>query len=133
MALGNRQGCPDSVKGYVLTALCKVACQGGATSPDIEAFISKNLVSRNLDLQQRALEFQGLIGCDGSAKAMAMPVDASCEEFSFQDGSMSLVDQYVQDALASGAAPYIDETLRDGGPGEGGGPGRPRRPAGGAQ
>ena len=112
--IGRRQDCEDSVRAFVLTALCKVCCaQGGTGGPTAEAdaFVSKMLASRNLDLQQRAVEFRTMMACPADLRQAAMPADASCEEV--ESDSLAALDAFVSQALANGAAPYIDIDLRD--------------------
>ena len=112
--IGRRQDCEDSVRAFVLTALCKVCCaQGGTGGPTAEAdaFVSKMLASRNLDLQQRAVEFRTMMACPADLRQAAMPADASCEEV--ESDSLAALDAFVSQALANGAAPYIGIDLRD--------------------
>jgi len=112
--MGRRQDCTDSVKAFIITSLCKACCaQGGTVAPTAEAeqFISKMLVSKNLDLQQRAVEFKSIMVCASDFKSEAMPMDASCEEVDTSE--LTMLDSFVSQALANGAAPYIDIELRD--------------------
>ena len=112
--MGRRQDCSDEVRAFILTALTKVCCSAnGAAQPTQEAsdFVSKLLVSKCLDLQQRAVEFKSMMTCAADVKASALPTDASCEELDVD--SLAALDAYVSQALANGAAPYIDLELRD--------------------
>lgn len=107
-----RQDCSDSkIKAYVITALCKQASGLGSSSASTAAFIEKMLVSKNLEVQQRAIEFMNMMSCSPEFKTSVMPKDASCEEIGSLE-EISSVSAFVQQALQAGAAPYMDRDMR---------------------
>ncbi|GIL65486.1 hypothetical protein Vafri_19255 [Volvox africanus] len=138
----------DRLRGCLLTALAKLAAHtGGATGPvgqtliqphdgvagsaaggaagqDAADLVHKCLNSQSLELQQRAHELQALLRCAPPVLAAAMPVDASCEEFSPQDlaavAALPFLEGHVARALAGGAAPYLPPEARGGRTGDGG-------------
>ncbi|GLC48271.1 hypothetical protein PLESTB_000077700 [Pleodorina starrii] len=127
----------DRLRGCLLTALAKLAAHtGGAAGPVGQALlpqphggagaqggeaadlVHKCLNSQCLDLQQRAQELTALLGCPGPVLAAALPVDASCEEFSAADlaevAALPFLEPHVARALATGAAPYLPPEARGG-------------------
>jgi len=97
----------DAVKAFIVTAISKVVCRSGGAA-DGGAFISPLLNSRSLDLQQRAMETANL-----AAHAETHVWGPSSEEIEFDTLFTQGLDAYVQQALANGAAPYLDSSLRD--------------------
>ncbi|GIL83137.1 hypothetical protein Vretimale_11456 [Volvox reticuliferus] len=138
----------DRLRGCLLTALTKLAAHtGGATGPvgqaliqphdggvgsamgraagqDAADLVHKCLNSQSLELQQRAHELQALLRCAPAVLSAALPVDASCEEFSPQDlaavAALPFLEGHVARALAGGAANYLPPEARGGRTGDGG-------------
>ncbi|EFJ52222.1 hypothetical protein VOLCADRAFT_87158 [Volvox carteri f. nagariensis] len=128
----------DRLRGCLLTALAKLAAHtGGAAGPvgqallqkqgshhnadgggaaEVAELVHKCLNSQSLELQQRAHELQALLGCSPAVLAAALPVDASCEDFSPQDleqvATLPFLEGHVARALAAGAAPYLPPEAR---------------------
>lgn len=61
--------------------------------------------SKDVDLQQRCLEFQHLITTAPHILGEVLPVDASCEDVQV-DPNLSFLDMYVNQAIADGAKEY---------------------------
>ncbi len=53
----------DDTRGYILSALAKLAVHSGRPfTPEAQEVVQAALGSRNVDLQERALEAQALVG-----------------------------------------------------------------------
>ncbi|KAL3152008.1 hypothetical protein ABBQ32_001127 [Trebouxia sp. C0010 RCD-2024] len=103
----------DAVRGYLITALGKLCSQAPCNpSPQAQHLLHEAANSRNLDLQQHALEIQALLSGSAQARQAALPADASCEDLQI-DVSLPFLNAFVQQALESGAAPYISQQQRD--------------------
>ncbi|XP_057466819.1 AP-4 complex subunit epsilon-like [Actinidia eriantha] len=109
----------DTVKAYAVTALKKIYAFEIAAGrkvdmlPECQSLIEELSASHSTDLQQRAYEFQAVIGLDARAVESIMPLDASCEDIEI-DKSLSFLNSYVQQSLEKGAQPYVPENERSG-------------------
>lgn len=109
----------DVVKAYAVTALMKVysfekaAGRKFSLLPECQSLLEELFASHSSDLQQRAYEFQAILGLDANALENIMPLDASCEDIEI-DKSLSFLDSYVHKAIEEGAEPYIPENERSG-------------------
>lgn len=102
----------DSTRGYVLSALAKLAAHARIPlTAEAKGLLTAALTSRNNDLQQRALEVQALTSVPASVQAGVLPEDASCEDLEVDPG-LGFLSWFVQQALVAGAAPYISEDQR---------------------
>lgn len=106
------QNVTDSVRGFLITALGKLCSQAQCNlSPQAHQLLHDAANSRNLDLQQHALEIQGLLGGAVQTRQAALPPDASCEDLQI-DVSLPFLNSFVQQAVEQGAAPYISQQQR---------------------
>ena len=64
--------------------------------------------SRDVDLQQRCLEFQNLLTSAGDVLGDVLPVDASCEDVE-ADVELYFLNDFVNEARRNGAAEYSPE------------------------
>lgn len=94
-----------STRKFLVTAIMKLVAQAGTCPPHAAAVIDDYTRSRDMDLQQRCLEFQNLLTNCPSLLPQILPVDASAEDMDV-DENLSFLDGYVQQALANGARPY---------------------------
>jgi len=104
-ALAQKPGHAPSTKKYLVAAIMKLVAQAGTCPPVATHVIDDFTRSRDVDLQQRCLEFQGMLATANHLLAEVLPVDASCEDIE-ADAGLSFLDAYVQTALANGAASY---------------------------
>ncbi|CAO1942788.1 unnamed protein product [Urochloa humidicola] len=109
----------DTVKAYAISAILKIFAFEIALGrkidmlPECQTLVDELSASHSTDLQQRAYELQALLGLDKHAVESVMPTDASCEDIEV-DRNLSFLNNYVQQALENGAAPYIPESERSG-------------------
>nr|CAB3479229.1 unnamed protein product [Digitaria exilis] len=109
----------DTVKAYAISAILKIFAFEIALGrkvdmlPECQTLLDELSASHSTDLQQRAYELQALLGLDKHAVESVMPADASCEDIEV-DRNLSFLNNYVQQALENGAAPYIPESERSG-------------------
>jgi AP-4 complex subunit epsilon-1 len=67
-----------STRGYIVTALMKLAAQSGVLVSEAEQLIAALCESAHTDLQQRCLEFQALVTKHSAVMIQVLPVDARC-------------------------------------------------------
>ncbi|XP_009114969.2 AP-4 complex subunit epsilon [Brassica rapa] len=109
----------ETVKGYAVSALMKIYAFEIASGrkvdvlPECQSLIEELLASHSTDLQQRAYELQALLALDARAVESILPLDASCEDIEV-DKDLSFLNGYIQQAIESGAQPYISERERSG-------------------
>ncbi|XP_018479210.1 AP-4 complex subunit epsilon isoform X2 [Raphanus sativus] len=109
----------ETVKGYAVSALMKIYAFEIASGrkvdvlPECQTLIEELLASHSTDLQQRAYELQALLALDARAVESILPLDASCEDIEV-DKDLSFLNGYIQQAIESGAQPYISERERSG-------------------
>ncbi|KAL0795502.1 hypothetical protein Bca101_066879 [Brassica carinata] len=107
------------ISGYAVSALMKIyafeiACGRKVdVLPECQSLIEELLASHSTDLQQRAYELQALLALDARAVESILPLDASCEDIEV-DKDLSFLNGYIQQAIESGAQPYISERERSG-------------------
>ncbi|KAF2546609.1 hypothetical protein F2Q70_00021474 [Brassica cretica] len=107
----------ETVKGYAVSALMKIYAFEIASGrkvdvlPECQSLIEELLASHSTDLQQRAYELQALLALDARAVESILPLDASCEDIEV-DKDLSFLNGYIQQAIESGAQPYISERER---------------------
>lgn len=95
----------SSTRNFLATAIMKLVAQAGTCPPNAAHIIDEFTKSRDVDLQQRSLEFQNLLTNASHILGDVLPVDASCEDVE-ADEELRFLDSYVNEALQSGARPY---------------------------
>lgn len=83
----------------------KLIAQAGTCPPQAAKIIDDFTKSKDVDLQQRCIEFQNIITTAPSILGEVLPVDASCEDVQV-DPDLSFMNQFVHQAVADGAKPY---------------------------
>ena len=94
-----------TTRKFLITAILKLIAQAGTCPPQAAAIIDDYTRSRDVDLQQRCLEFQSILTSCPNLLPELLPVDASAEDVQV-DENLSFLDGYVQDCLSNGARPY---------------------------
>jgi len=94
-----------STRRFLTSAIFKLVAQVGTCPPQAAAVIDEYTRSKDLDLQQRCLEFQSLLMTAPQYLGEILPVDASAEDLEV-DINLSFLDGFCQQALANGARPY---------------------------
>jgi AP-4 complex subunit epsilon-1 len=92
-------------KRFLMSAIFKLVAQSGTCPPKAAALIDEFTRSVDPDLQQRCLEFQGILTNTPDLLAEIFPVDASAEDVDV-DINLSFLDGYVSNALHHGAPAY---------------------------
>ena len=95
----------SSTRKFLLSAIMKLVAQAGTCPPHAAAVIDDYTRSRDVDLQQRCLEFQALLTTAPQILGEVLPVDASAEDVDM-DPNLSFLSGYVNTALSNGARPY---------------------------
>eukprot|EP00891_Asterochloris_glomerata_P002814 jgi/Astpho2/2814/fgenesh1_pm.00050_%23_25_t len=94
-AIIDTQGAGDTVRGYLIVAFTKLCAQNSCQlTEEAELVLHDALISRNTELQQRALELQALLSGPEQARAAALPQDASCEDVEV-DVNLSFLNDFV--------------------------------------
>ncbi len=94
-----------STRKIIISAIMKLVAQAGQCPPDAAKVIDDFTKSKDVDLQQRCLEFQNLITTVPHLLGEVLPVDASCEDLQV-DPNLSFLDAFVNQAIADGAKEY---------------------------
>lgn len=94
-----------STRKFLTSAIFKLVAQAGTCPPQAAAVIDEYTRSKDPDLQQRCLEFQGLLTTAPQYLGEILPVDASAEDVDV-DINLSFLDGFCQQALGAGARPY---------------------------
>ena len=94
-----------STRKIIVSAIMKLVAQAGQCPPQAAKVIDDFTTSKDVDLQQRCLEFQNLITMAPHILGEVLPVDASCEDVQV-DPNLSFLDMFVQQAIAEGAKQY---------------------------
>lgn len=94
-----------STRKIIVSAIMKLVAQAGQCPPDAAKVIDDFTKSKDVDLQQRCLEFQNLITTAPHLLGEVLPVDASCEDVQV-DPNLSFLDGFVNQAIADGAKEY---------------------------
>jgi AP-4 complex subunit epsilon-1 len=95
----------SSTRKCLTSAIFKLVAQAGVCPPQAAAVIDQYTRSKDVDLQQRCLEFQALLTTAPEYLGDLFPVDASAEDVDV-DVNLAFLDGFVGDALANGARPY---------------------------
>ncbi|MBN3313376.1 AP4E1 protein, partial [Atractosteus spatula] len=90
-------------KGWIMAAITKLS-SGTTCTKTASAVALKYSTSLDTVLRQCAFELRHLTE-DRDLMSQVLPLDASCEDLEV-DTSLSFLDGFVSEALASGAAPY---------------------------
>jgi len=96
---------PSTTRGFIVSALLKLAGRDNNFSSTVDAAIMKYRKAQNTDLQQRCTEFLELRK-DSSLMHAVLPYDAHCEDFQVDEG-LSFLNNYVQAATAAGMQTYL--------------------------
>lgn len=91
-------------RGFVVASVVKLVAQIGTCPAAVSSLLKLYGQSRNLDLQQRCLEFSALLRTP-EVMVNVLPMDASCEDLGV-DESLHFLDSYVEAAVARGAPRY---------------------------
>ena len=94
-----------SSRRFIISAIFKLVAQAGTCPPQAAAVIDEYTRSKDVDLQQRCLEFQMLLTTAPNYLGEILPVDASAEDVDV-DINLSFLDGFCQNALSEGARPY---------------------------
>ena len=94
-----------STRKFLTSAIFKLVAQIGTCPPEAAAVVDEYTRSKDLDLQQRCLEFQSLLMTAPQYLGEILPVDASAEDLEV-DINLSFLDRFCQQALSNGARPY---------------------------
>jgi AP-4 complex subunit epsilon-1 len=95
----------NSTRKFLTSAIFKLVAQAGTCPPQAAAVVDQYSRSKDVDLQQRCLEFQNMLTTAPQYLGEILPIDASAEDVDV-DVSLSFLDAYCQEALANGARPY---------------------------
>jgi AP-4 complex subunit epsilon-1 len=90
---------------FLLSAIMKLVAQAGTCPPHAAAVIDDYTKSKDVDLQQRCLEFQNMLTNCPNLLPEILPVDASAEDVDV-DPDLSFLNGFVAEALHNGARPY---------------------------
>jgi len=96
---------PNTTRGFIVSALLKLAGRDNNFSSTVDAAIMKYRKAQNTDLQQRCTEFLELRKDAGLMRAV-LPYDAHCEDFQVDEG-LSFLNNYVQAAVSQGMQMYL--------------------------
>jgi AP-4 complex subunit epsilon-1 len=101
----NKEQLADSTRKFLTSAIFKLVSQAGTCPPEAAAVVDEYTRSKDVDLQQRCLEFQNMVTIAPQYLAEILPVDASAEDVDV-DINLSFLDNFCREALANGANPY---------------------------
>jgi AP-4 complex subunit epsilon-1 len=105
MARTHKTKLEPSTRRFLVSAIMKLVSQAGTCPPHAAAVIDGYTKARDIDLQQRCLEFQNILTNCANILPEIFPVDASAEDLDV-DVNLSFLDGFVQEALANGARSY---------------------------
>jgi AP-4 complex subunit epsilon-1 len=94
-----------STRKFLTSAIFKLVAQAGTCPPQAAAVVDEYTRSKDVDLQQRCLEFQALLTTAPQYLGEILPVDASAEDVEV-DINLSFLDGFCQEALSNGARAY---------------------------
>ncbi|CAM6074271.1 unnamed protein product [Sphagnum tenellum] len=89
-----------TVKGYAVMAITKICAFEISADrqvhliPECQTFIEDLLAAHSTDLQQRAYEFQVILGLNPETVASILPMDASCEDIEV-DRNLSFLNELL--------------------------------------
>ena len=89
----------------LITAIQKLVAQMGQCPSHAASVIDAYTKSKDVDLQQRCMEFQAILTTAPHLLSEILPVDASCEDVGV-DENLSFLDGFVSEALQNGAKQY---------------------------
>lgn len=95
----------QSTRKIMVSAIMKLVAQAGQCPAEAAKVIDDFTKSKDVDLQQRCLEFQNVITTAPHILGEVLPVDASCEDVQV-DPNLSFLDMFVRQAVADGAKEY---------------------------
>lgn len=101
----NKAALQPSTRKFLTSAIFKLVAQAGTCPPQAAAVVDEYTRSKDVDLQQRCLEFQALLTTAPQYLGDILPVDASAEDVEV-DSTLSFLDGFCQQALANGARAY---------------------------
>jgi hypothetical protein len=104
-ASGSSSNTNLTTRRFWITAILKLVAQLGTCPPMAMQVLEQYSVSRDVDVQQRCLEFRTLLTHQPALLPEIFPVDASAEDLDV-DVNLSFLDGAVQSALLQGARPY---------------------------
>ena len=100
-----------SVETLVLSAIMKISRRSGCGLSDkAQTFVERNPKSKYMEKQQRASEVAAIAAEDESIASSV--IQPSATEINV-DATLSMMNQYVSNALVNGAKPYQEKTQRD--------------------
>ena len=105
LAQSHKARLTGSTRKFLTSAIFKLVAQAGTCPPQAAAVIDEYTRSKDMDLQQRCLEFQTMLTTAPEYLSEIFPVDASAEDVDV-DPNLSFLDGFVADALANGATQY---------------------------
>ncbi len=94
-----------STRKILITSIMKLVAQAGTCPPQAAKVIDDFSKSKDVDLQQRCLEFQNMLTSAANILPEVLPVDASCEDVDV-DVNLMFLDRFVGNAIANGAQEY---------------------------
>ena len=94
-----------STRKILITSIMKLVAQAGTCPPQAAKVIDDFSKSKDVDLQQRCLEFQNMLTSAANILPEVLPVDASCEDVDV-DINLMFLDRFVGNAIANGAQEY---------------------------
>ncbi|OEU11534.1 hypothetical protein FRACYDRAFT_228009 [Fragilariopsis cylindrus CCMP1102] len=94
-----------STRKFLTSAVFKLVAQVGTCPPQAAAVVDEYTRSKDVDLQQRCLEFQAILMTAPQYLGDILPVDASAEDMEV-DINLSFLDGFCHQALENGARPY---------------------------
>lgn len=100
-----------STKGWIVTAIGKLASQIGQLYDDTRNVLEKHVAGTDVELRQRCSEIQEL-SQNTFLMQSVLPLDGCCEDLEV-DESLSFLDDLVSKALSNGASPYRPMRERD--------------------
>ncbi len=101
----NKEQLADSTRKFLTSAIFKLVAQAGTCPPEAATLVDEYTRSKDVDLQQRCLEFQNMLTTAPQYLAEILPVDASAEDVDV-DINLSFLDGFCHQALSNGARPY---------------------------
>ncbi|KAG7367427.1 adaptin N terminal region-domain containing protein [Nitzschia inconspicua] len=101
----NKAALQPSTRKFLTSAIFKLVAQAGTCPKQAAEVVDEYTRSKDVDLQQRCLEFQALLTTAPQYLGEILPVDASAEDVEV-DVNLSFLDGFCQQALANGARAY---------------------------
>jgi AP-4 complex subunit epsilon-1 len=105
LCLWNTATLQPSTRKFLTSAIFKLVSQAGTCPKQAAEVIDQYTRSKDVDLQQRCLEFQALLTTAPQYLGEIFPVDASAEDVEI-DINLRFLDGFCQQALVNGARAY---------------------------